>query len=225
MQAKKSNESLLDQHQSKEKKARLSTNITISLHTRIAQSLFNGSWRLGKMGLLQFSTVIVNLWNAAKNDDPYADWYLLKTYQSLFEARENLKLIETQLMPYLNNLRGITIGSCISTQPVQHPLQFSTPFGFMGAYLIADFDHVLRQHLMLERIGIPLKENITIKSLVEFVQEAFSVPRRWRQTGVTRQDIRENSIKATHAKEILGEVPISVLNKEIKFSFLPKHKE
>lgn len=220
MQAVEPEETLIDQNKVIRKK--LSTDVTITLHTNIAQSLFKGSWRPGKMGLLQFSSAIIHIWNAARNDDPYADWYLLKTYQALCDARENLNVIEAQLTPYLNNLRGITIGSCSSVKPIQHPLQFSTPFGFMGAYLIADFDYVLRQHLMLERLGIPLKEDITIKRLVELVQKVFSVPRGWQQTGVTRKDVLESTLKAVHAKEKLGEIPPAILNKEIKFAFLPK---
>ena len=156
-------------------------------------------------------------------EDPYAEWYLLKSYQALFDTREKLKVIETQLTSMLNSIRGIEIDSCISTKPVNYPLQFATPFGYMGAYLVADVDYVLRQRLMLERIGIPMpNENMAIKKMVSYVQDVFAIPRKWRHTRVTRKDIEKNNENAQRAKEQLGEVPEIVLKQKVSFAFLPK---
>lgn len=221
---KKSNETLVDQNE--KPVSPLNTDIQIVLHTRIVQSLFNGSWRHGKLGLIQFAKIVSSIWTAAKQDDPYAEWYLMKTYQALFSAREQVKKIEATLTEHFSTLRGIEVNAYMNTKPITHPLTFSTPFGFMGAYLIADVDFILRQYLTLERMGISLhNENISIKQIVQLVQDAFSVPRHWRRTGVTRQDISENNQKASRANEKLGDIPESILHKQITFAFLPKKKE
>lgn len=59
------------------------------------------------MGLLQFAKTMTVLWHAANQDDPYAEWYLLKTYQCLTQAKATLKAIEAQLLPYFNEARGM----------------------------------------------------------------------------------------------------------------------
>jgi integrating conjugative element protein (TIGR03761 family) len=207
-------------------KAGLSTDAKIVLHTRIVQSLFNGSWKRGRMGLLQFAKTISALWQAAKEDDPYAEWYLLKTYQALFDARNHLKSMEDVISNCLNTLRGVEVRPFECITPITYPLNFSTPFGYMGAYLIADADFVLRQLLTLERVGIPLPEHeISFKSIVRYVQEAFAVPRDWARTGIKRKDIREQNDKFKMVTEKFGILPESVMEKRISFAFLPKTKE
>ena len=164
-------------HQSMQGK--LSAEVKLTLHTKVAQSLFNGSWKQGRMGLLQFAKVMNDLWNATSADDPYAEWYLLKTYQYLTEASEKIKSFENTLSPILNNLRGIKVNQCISTHPCIYPLTFSTPFGFMGAYLIADVDHLIRLILTIERLGIAFNQpEITIKDIIKLIQDVFSTPRK-----------------------------------------------
>jgi len=204
---------------------RLRADIRIVLHTHRAQGFFNGSWKHGKMGLLQFAKVMSILWQAVKQDDPYAEWYLLKTYQAIHEAREKLKVIEKLLESSLNQIRGIEVSTSLSTHPVAHQLQFATPFGYMGAYLITDFDFVLRQVLLLEKMGIMTsQEDTSIKSLIQIIQEVFSLPRQWKHTGVTRLDIMEKNQKSEDVKVLLGELPESVLSKKIEFAFLPRSR-
>ncbi len=203
---------------------RLDVNGQLFLHTRLAQSLFNGSWRHGKMGLLQFARIMALVFRAAREDDPYAEWYLLKTYQALFDVNQKLKSIELQLTEYFKNLRGVTVNLLSSDRPLSCPLHFSTPFGFMGAYLLADFDYVFRQTVTLKRIGLSLKEDITVKQLMSYLQNAFSMPRYWHQTGITRQDVIDNTEKYQKNKASMGEIPEVILKKEIEFSFMPKKK-
>jgi integrating conjugative element protein (TIGR03761 family) len=202
---------------------KLSAEVKLTLQTKVAQSLFNGSWKHGRMGLLQFAKVMTALWNAASQDDPYAEWFLLKTYQNLISAREQLNAFEEILSPLLKNLRGIEVNQSITLNPIIYPLTFATPFGFMGAYLIADADHIIRLMLTVERLGIPLnRKDMTIKSVTHIIQEVFSTPRGWKRTEVTRQDLKLNNDKACFARSELGEVPESILEKQIEFSFLPK---
>lgn len=206
-----------------QKKPDLKTNITICLQTRLAQSLFSGAWKAGKMGLLQFYTLTTSLWKAVKEDDPYAEWFLLKTYQALDEAKNEIQSIEIRLSEKLNSVRGIAINESINANPVYKPLIFSNPFGYMGAYLIADVDFVFRQLLTMRRIGITNQEHESlVDKLNGVIQDVFLISKKWHSTGVTREDIKINSQKAQKAKSLMGELPESVLNKKIQFEFLPK---
>lgn len=194
----------------------------ILLHTRLAQSMFNYSWQHGKMGLLQFAKLTSNLWKATHQDDPYADWVLLKTYQALINVREQLQELEKQFSEQLSTIRGIETTPALNITPISYPLKFSNYFGYMGATLLADADYVLRQILTLKRLGKKQDDINLINQVVKYLQDVFAIPRQWHQTGVTRVDIKENTQKAQEVIALLGEVPDSIVQQKIDFNFLSK---
>ncbi len=207
------------------KMSRLKVDGEVLLHMRLTQSLFKGSWKHSAMGLVQFARMMTLLSRAVMQDDPYAEWYLLKTYQALFDAKQALKSMELKLNNYFESLRGITVTLITNDQALRFPLRFSTPFGFMGAYLLADVDYVLRQLATLKRIGLSLQQIVTAQALVIHVQRVFTAPRHWHPTGVTRQDVYDETETYKKAKELMGNVPDPVLKKEIEFAWMPKKKE
>jgi integrating conjugative element protein (TIGR03761 family) len=198
----------------------------ITLYTDVAHKFFNASWRPGNIGLIQFSTAVAKIYNACKADDPYAEWYLLKTYTALFEALEQIRKMEKQLMPYFVNQRGIKLNYLEKTKLWNEQLYVATQFSHMGAELLTDVDHLLRQIITLQRAGISQGENeITLRMPIKIMQDAFFVPIGWKKTLVTRKDILADNQKAKDAKAIFNaDLPEVVLNKEIKFSFLPRVK-
>ncbi|MBS0351415.1 MAG: DUF1845 family protein [Proteobacteria bacterium] len=54
------------------------------------------------------------------------------------------------------------------------------------------------------------------------MQEILIKPLQWPNTGITRQDIRAKNAKAQQVVAEFREVPKSILNKTLKFAFLPK---
>jgi len=191
----------------------------ILLHTRLAQSLFDYSWQHGKMGLLQFAKLTSTLWKAMNEDDPYADWFLVQTYQALNDARDKMKLLESQLEEHILKIRGIAVNPLLNTQPVEYPLQFATFFSYQGASLLADADYVIRQILTLKKLGKVNSINL-INDVVKCLQDVFAIPRQWRHTGVTRQDFKEDNQKAADAQQLLGELPDNILKEKTDFSLL-----
>jgi integrating conjugative element protein (TIGR03761 family) len=198
----------------------------ITLYTNVAHQLFNATWRPGNIGLIQFSSAVARIYNACKADDPYAEWYLLKTYSELFDAIEQIKKMEKQLAPYFINQRGIKLNYLEKTKLWNEQLYLATQFSHMGAELLTGVDHLLRQIITLHRAGISQGENeITIRTPIQVMQDAFAVPLGWKKTLVTRADIRADNQKAADAKALFNdELPQAVLNREIKFSFLPRVK-
>jgi len=194
------------------------------LHTNIAKKLFNGKWRFGKMGLIQFATVITNLWRAYKQDDPYARQYFYKVFESVEEAKNKIKGYEKILQEQMDSLRGFKINLYKSTQPHIEKLKFATPFPSMAAVLIEHVDYVARQIYTLRSIGLIPHEKLTPSKLFNEVQFVFSLPRKWKNTGLTTKDMRENNDKAKEAIRLFGEIPEEILNNEITLAFLPKIK-
>lgn len=200
----------------------LTTDFQLVLHTKSAQRLYDGEWKHGRMGLLQFASAITILWKCSKQDDPYAEWYLLKIYEALQEASTKLKHYESTLKEQLNNLRGFEIGLMSHPTPLKQPLRFASPFAFMAATLIEQVDYINRQLFTIQRMGIMPNEKLMPRDLLRELQTIFQLPRHWRYTGVTRNDIEQNNQKAQKAKELFGELPPAILNKEIRFAFFPK---
>lgn len=202
--------------------SRLEGSIHLILHTKIALSLFNGSWRYHNMGLLQFAKMTHDLYAATKQDDPYAEWYLMKCYENIHDLHDKIKSIKAHCKSKLEELHGFEIQIFTNPSPVRLPLQFSNPFSYMGAYLMTDLDYALRQAYTLKQIGIILEPELTPAKLMPSVRRIFSQARQWQYTGVKRKDVKENNQVWRRAKELMGDVPLPVVIKEIQFDFLPK---
>jgi len=197
--------------------SRLTHHVQLVLHTKIAQSLFDGSWGYQKMGLMQFSKVVQSLWQSSKNDDPYADWYLMKTQEQMLALREQLNKTEKHCQEKLAKLRGVEVEIFINPTPTKLPLHFYTPLCYMAAYLLADLDYVTRLVYTLKHLGFILEKDLSPILFIGKLHDLFALPRKWKYTEVRRQDIRENNQKAQYAKSLMGELPLTILDKKIHF--------
>ena len=202
----------------------LENRIEMVLHTQAAQRLFNGDWRFGKMGLVQFAHLMNVLFKAYREDDPYAEWYLKKTYDAMEAVKEKLEKIEKAIDAQITSIRGFKISLMENLKPENHLLHFNTPFAFMGSFLLEKMDYLSRQVLTLRKIGLLVSEEYTLPRLIQEVEKVFIVARAWKHTGVTRQAIQENNKIAEKAKAIMGDVPESILKHTENLIFLPKIK-
>lgn len=192
----------------------------IVLHTYFAKSLFVGSQKPGKFGLIQFANLVSVMSLAEKNDDPYAALFLIKIYQEISNTRKKIKLIEQNCQALLDGLRGFEITLFSRKSPMKYPIKFSNPFSYSASPIITDIDYVTRLRLTLDRIGMMIPEGANHINLRSMAQKVFSLPSEWKQLNIKRSDIVMNNDVAQNARELWGEIPDAVLNKEIKFSFL-----
>lgn len=206
---------------------RLTAEHQLELHTRTGKTLFNGSWHHGQMGLRQFATLMRTMWQAHQADDPYADWYLMQTYDELEEIKAKFKQYELKLTQQMENLRGFRVTLFYNTTPFTLPIFLISPLACIGVAVVEQVDYLARQLYTLSRIGLMPENQLTISALMGEVQTVFNFPRRWVQTGITRQDIKNNTQKADEVRKQLKDVPDDVIHENFKFAFLPKinHKE
>ncbi|MEO8963990.1 MAG: AcaB family transcriptional regulator [Gammaproteobacteria bacterium] len=194
----------------------------ITLHTDIAHRFFKAGWSKGNIGLVQFCIMIAKIYVGCRMDDPYADWYLMKTFKVLTEAIDQINGLEQELASYFNKTRGIKLRYLENNKAWNDELYISTEFCHLGAELLTNTDHVLRQLITLQRSGIT-QSTIGIKFPLQIMQDAFATPLPWKKTDITRNDVRSNNQKAQDTKVLYeGELPIAILDKEIEFSFLPR---
>jgi hypothetical protein len=199
----------------------------IMLHTDLAQSLWNSHWKKGRLGLIQITERISQLSRAQKADDPYAEMILLKMYKSMVYAGKTIKEMEKIAQSYFDNLRGMEPVLWKAEKPKYFPLYFGNRFLRMAApLLIGNADYVIRQIFTLDDFGVLFnQDNLTIKKIMQTVQEVFSVPMKWNpEISVTREDIRLNNDRAKLARNNFGDLPVKILNKELTHPFMPRNK-
>lgn len=209
----------------------LRSEITITLQTRAASKLWYGrresnqNNKAALLGAVKFAALVRNITEAAAIDDPYADWWLLRLQTGLLEARDRLTKYSDTIEKFVAAQipEGLSVGEALSINAEQISLRFATPFGFMAAYLIADFDKVARKVLLGRHIAL-LDTAMSERMLFEgskIVRFAISQVHGYRFTGVTRADIAANSPNAQRAFESMGKCPDDVLSGEKRSDYAP----
>lgn len=195
----------------------------IILHTPLAIALFHGSWKnINRVGVRQYAHFLSDVCEASKADDPYADWFLLQSFNEMNKIKFFLKDLENRCHAKLKTVRGVELS--LISNPITIPLIFRTPFSFMAAYLLADLDYVIRQLMTLRKKGISLDEGITFDQLATQFRSCIHSAMKWKKTGITRKDIKEKTdhyLKLENDLKEFDRLPDEVLNKEIRFEFLP----
>ena len=200
----------------------------MELQTRQAQRLVYGR-RVGDdrpaiVGLLRFATMLRPIWSGAMGDDPYADWWLIRVERELTQGRELLADLRTHVEKILRSAPAIDIQVAQSLEPSRVDLNFSNPYAFMGAYLLADFDALVRAILTARHVG--LMDRDTSERLLHeggrAVRRAFNAAKGYRFLAVKREDLRQETAKAQHAREVLGSIPVEVLEGELRADHAPE---
>jgi integrating conjugative element protein (TIGR03761 family) len=195
---------------------RLTGEVALPLHTKLAQVLCRGSWKsLNRMGLFQFVTLLGMMHHAAEQDDPYADLYQEKIQEELLKVSQTIKMTIAYYEQALQHWRGRLEVEIIGSQhPLKLHLEFASPLGYVAAFTLGDMDYFVRQTLTFRRLGI-FPETYQIKlQLMDELRAVFVHSRQWRHTGVTRQDMREKNQIAERAKDLMGFMPSRILKQE-----------
>ncbi len=210
---------------------RLRGNIVLSLHTFQAQRLFNGYKDKRAVGLVPFGGAMTQVWDAAEQDDPYADFYLLKVYDQFSQLKSSLQEAISQCKSELNNANAqsnLEFSAFVSQKPVNYELWFRTQYGYLGAQLLANLDELMRVLITAERVGVLLSEpyDVLRKRWVKRLLDFFALPFSWEKSGLDRKTIMsdDEDTRAIIKKldEKIGQLPQSVLAGTIRSPFAPR---
>lgn len=193
---------------------------SIEIHTRQGWRLVYSRRSDGSpspmTGLLRFAARMNTIWAAARADDPFADWYLEKTYHAIETARMEIGDLHRMLAAHFRNGKknGVNVEMAASSTPVSVPLQFSTPYGFMGAYLVSECDELIRACYTCRHVGLIsyAKNEQNIRRAMRLVLRAFEVQREYRFHGVTREDARAANAKWNKAVAEMGSPPPEIVD-------------
>jgi integrating conjugative element protein (TIGR03761 family) len=206
---------------------RLRGSYSITLHTRQAQRLFRGRRKTddkpGIIGLTAFSAIMTRVWEAAGADDPYADWFLLQVERAIEETRKLVHTRQQDVDKHLSSRERVKIEVASSLEPVVLPLNFPTPYGYMGAYLIEDFDQLVLSLLTAVHVALIPRDTAmaTLSNTSRAIRRAFLTPAHHKLLGITRKDIVMTTQRGAQAITAMGNLPPEILEGTLRSRFAP----
>lgn len=205
---------------------------TMTLHTRDAFRMFTGRHAdpEGKVvsiaGGKRFAGVLKSIWYLSGNDNPYADWILIRMYEGLMTLRDRLAEAtrERERTIALLRQRGLALSVMLSRSPKTVELGFKSPYGYATADLIVEFDYYVRMVKTLIRKDrmSDAEGGAAIRGLSRKMRALFLEPVRWERY-LLREELRrlsrsdflpgadqEARIRVTAAAALFGELPRDV---------------
>ena len=203
--------------------------VWLTIQTRQAQQLVRGrngtAEKPAITGLVGFANQLRVIWQAARNDDPYADWWLIKVHETLDSARQLINKRQTEVDARLDQMTAMDVVVAESLRPYRVPLRFANPYAYRGARLIAAYDTLVRTVLTGTHIGLFDRDTADgfLKLCTRKIRGAFALPRDYRFLGLDRETVRKGTGQAAQAAERMGIVPDAVMSGERRAPLVPRH--
>jgi len=215
----------------REQPGSLRSETTMIIQTRQAQKLIEGRKKAQGVepiiGVLEFGRRLKLIWLSAEANDPYADWYLVRIEDELNNAKQLINQQIAGLQAVMADMKGFAIQVAESLQPIHVSIYFQNPYGYMGAYLVSNYDVLARTVFTARHIGL-LDRLTTDRILHETgtaIRRAFNEATGWKFTGVTRTDLEQNNQNAKRAFSLFGECPQAVLTEQKRAALAPLLKK
>ena len=205
---------------------------TMSLHTKDAYRIFTGRGAdaAGKLppipGGRRFAAVLKSIWHLSANDNPYADWILIRMYESLVAIRAHLSRVITAREEAIEILKrkGLSLAVMGSRSPKTVELGFRSPYGYATAEAIVAFDYYVRMiKTLIHKDRMSDDEGrAAIREVGRELRALFLEPIRWERhllreelRQLSRSDFLPGADEAAHQRvravvALFGEVPRKV---------------
>lgn len=208
----------------------------MALHTQDAYRMFTGraadpaSNAPPIPGGRRFAAVLKAIWYLSANDNPYADWILIRVYQSLSGIRSQMgQVIEAREAEFERlRRRGLALSVLASRSPVTVELGFRSPYGYATAEAIVEFDYHVRmvKTLVLKDRMSDEAGRAEIRAIGRGLRALFLEPIRWERNllreemlPLSRRDFLPGADEAARqrvraAVALFGELPRKVFTGE-----------
>jgi integrating conjugative element protein (TIGR03761 family) len=171
----------------------------MTLHTQDAYRMFTGRVADAKTqapaipGGRRFAAVLKSIWYLSANDNPYADWILIRVYQSLVGIRAQMAQAIAGREAEFEALRrkGLNLSVLRSRSPATVELGFRSPYGYATAEAIVEFDYHVRmvKTLVLKDRMSDDDGRAAVREIGRGLRALFLEPIRWE-----RQLLREEML-------------------------------
>ena len=195
----------------------LHNEVFLTLQTRHAQNLIRGRTKSGThaiRGLTAFADRIRLIWIAAAENDPYADWWLIKVNDALATAERRIALETKQVDEILANVVALKLTPSSSKDPFNISLSFATPYAFRAARVLGLFDKYVTKALTVRHIGVigTKPSQSAIRTCAHRVRSAFALPFRYRHLGIRRDQPETWAAFGKEATTVMGALPPDIAN-------------
>ena len=211
-----------------EKPGALRGQVWLTLHTVHAQRLFRGRAASAEkptiVGLVGFANRLRVIWQGARNDDPYADWWLIKIHEAIEMARDSIRSGQVDLAKLLEQVDAMEIDIAASRHPYRVPLRFANPYAYRAAKLLAELDKLVRMALTARYVGSldsRGSEDI-LKANARKVRSIFMIPQGYRLLKIDREQVQKGMGRSHEACQLMGEVPDDVLRGDRQAPLVPR---
>ncbi len=204
----------------------------MTLHTQDAYRMFTGRATDAQTqapaipGGRRFAAVLKSIWYLSANDNPYADWILIRVYQSLVAIRSQMAQAIAAREAEFDALRrkGLNLSVLRSRSPATVELGFRSPYGYATAEAIVEFDYHVRmvKTLVLKDRMSDDDGRAAIREIGRGLRALFLEPIRWERLllreemlPLSRRDFLPSADEVARqrmhiAVTLFGEVPRSV---------------
>lgn len=175
---------------------------TMTLHTKDAFRMFTGRQADAEGGLMpivggrRFAAVLKSIWHLSGNDNPYADWILIRMYEGLVAIRTHLNHVISARENAIDLLRrkGLTLSVLGSRAPRTVELGFRSPYGYATAETIVEFDYYVRMiKTLIHKDRMSDEEGrVAIRVVGREMRALFLEPIRWERY-LLREELRQLS--------------------------------
>ncbi|MCG7890140.1 MAG: TIGR03761 family integrating conjugative element protein [Candidatus Thiodiazotropha endolucinida] len=203
----------------------------MTLQTRQAQQLVRGRNRgRGKqqiIGLGLFAEWLRVIWQAARDDDPYADWWLIKVHEAIADREALLQALQRELDEQLAQMGSIEVTVAESEHPYRMPLRFANPYAYQAARLVSKYDALVCAAVTACRIGV--LDGTDRQHVIDLggrkMRSLFIIPRGYRFLRIDRAGVLKGGGKSNQAVQSMGVVPEDVLSGERRAPLAPRRRQ
>lgn len=214
----------------------LRSEITFTLHTQYATRLWNGRDLVKNeegdivtssiLSIPNALSLLSQIQQAAEQDDPYADDYLLRFEQKVLSFRKEMQEITWRMVQLYSDKipENFQIERCANIAPIQYPIFVNTQLGYQLLYLLADFDSLARTVMTASHIAIITRDDAYdwLESGAKLIRRAFGILETYKHSGITRQDALENNARYEAAvKRMKYTLTPDVLSGATRATFAP----
>ena len=211
-----------------EKPGALQGQVWLTLQTSQAQLLVHGrngtTDKATIIGLVGFADRLRVIWQAARGDDPYADWWLIKVHEAIERVAQAITSRQADLDKQLAAMTAMTVSVATSRRPYRVHLQFANPYAYRSARLVADYDRLVCTALTARHIGLLDGETCSLvpRACAHRLRALFMIPQGYRFLKIDRETVRLRTGRSHAARVAMGEVPDDILNGARRAPLVPR---
>jgi len=221
-------QNLVDRSRHPKKPGALQGQVWLTLQTNQAQQLIHG--RNGApdkptiIGLIGFADRLRVIWQAARHDDPYADWWLIKVHEAIEVTRTTIDRQQADLVKQLKQMTAMEVSVAASQHPYRVHLQFANPYAYRGAQLLARYDRLVCTALTARHIGLlDGADYVQVqKACARKLRALFVIPQSYRLLKINRETVRKATGRSHEARQTMGEIPDDILSGERQAPLVPR---